>query len=68
MMMRFEGGMENLLRVLAAKTGKPMATIIAESLAIYDAVLTMEGEPAILKDGQTYPIDVRHEQPTSEVN
>lgn len=63
MTLDFDNNMESLLRMIAAKTNKPMSTIIVEALAIYDAVVTMEGEPAVLKDGLTYPVKVEHHNP-----
>jgi hypothetical protein len=56
----FDKNMELMLRMIEAKTQKPMGTIIVEALAIYDAVIAMGGEPAVIKDGKAHSIKVEH--------
>jgi predicted transcriptional regulator len=56
----FNRTMELFLRALATKTEKSIPVIITEALAMYDAVLEMAGQPAVIKDGMAFPIEIAH--------
>ena len=61
MKLEFDHKFEQMLLMLAAKVDKPPATVIVTALGIYDAIVTMDGTPAVIKDGVVYPIDVEHD-------